>query len=474
MPVVPPSQAQGNPEAYGESTKQHHYGETYGGKNKIPTIGGLIEKQRRRNREQDEAEREEQEGTAERLDASEEEKQEHLRRTGSAEGAGMKSPAQKEKQELMDKAKAGHQNPAKMFKAKGEREVIDPVTKQRVFIRDAEYGDYTKQQLFSREHLDPSDMDKQGPALNVPEDVRKESQGDVTAKGDKQPIDKQGEALKKASDHIHITPSPVEPSNICLQTFPPPIDTKELDELKKAISQYAYAIMGGLGVVWFFVAFRSGFTAFAFRTTLLAGFAGAVFTMHGMVSRRIEKQLERIRIGMHKQRGETFSPPTPESVEWLNALTKIVWPLIDPAMFRSMTDMIEDIMQASLPSFIDAVKIDDFGIGKNAFRVIAMRALPDQPHEEEYPRDEWINQGQGEQLKKEKEEKRKQRQVIEEKEQHNQEETEEDLDESGDYYNFEMSLAYTAPPGAKMLHGENISLIVNFYLGWVGPTFFSQ
>lgn len=40
-------------------------------------------------------------------------------------------------------------------------------------------------------------------------------------------------------------------------------------------------------------------------------------------------------------------------------------------------------MQASLPSFVDAVKVEDFTIGKNALRIVSMRALPDQPHEKD-------------------------------------------------------------------------------------------
>jgi Ca2+-dependent lipid-binding protein len=48
---------------------------------------------------------------------------------------------------------------------------------------------------------------------------------------------------------------------------------------------------------------------------------------------------------MHRQRGEKFSPPTPESVEWLNAFIKTIWGLVNPDMFVSVADMIEDIMQ---------------------------------------------------------------------------------------------------------------------------------
>lgn len=50
-------------------------------------------------------------------------------------------------------------------------------------------------------------------------------------------------------------------------------------------------------------------------------------------------------------------------------------------------------MQASLPGLVDAVKIADFTIGKNALRIISVRALPDHPQDKDYPRDEWIDQG---------------------------------------------------------------------------------
>lgn len=44
-----------------------------------------------------------------------------------------------------------------------------------------------------------------------------------------------------------------------------------------------------------------------------------------------------------------FSPPTPESVEWLNSIIGTVWPLISPDMFVAVADQIEDIMQVRNP-----------------------------------------------------------------------------------------------------------------------------
>ena len=42
---------------------------------------------------------------------------------------------------------------------------------------------------------------------------------------------------------------------------------------------------------------------------------------------------------MGRARGEEWSPPTPESVEWLNALVKVVWGLVNPEMFVPYVDV---------------------------------------------------------------------------------------------------------------------------------------
>lgn len=114
-------------------------------------------------------------------------------------------------------------------------------------------------------------------------------------------------------------------------------------------------------------------------------------------------------------------------------------------------------MQASLSGIkvVDAVKIADFTIGKNALRIVSMRALPDQPHQKDYPKKDWIDQGdQGE--RKEEEAKQLQGEKVEG-------ESGVDNSQSGDYVNFEVSFAYFAPPGVKKLQGENISLIIGEY-----------
>lgn len=51
-----------------------------------------------------------------------------------------------------------------------------------------------------------------------------------------------------------------------------------------------------------------------------------------------------------KEEEENDGSPTPESTKWLNSLLSSVWPLINPDLFTSLADTLEDVMQASLPS----------------------------------------------------------------------------------------------------------------------------
>ena len=52
--------------------------------------------------------------------------------------------------------------------------------------------------------------------------------------------------------------------------------------------------------------------------------------------------------------------------------------------------MVEDTLQASLPGFVDAVRIADVGQGTNPLRIVSMRALADRPGHPDYPREEWV------------------------------------------------------------------------------------
>lgn len=117
-------------------------------------------------------------------------------------------------------------------------------------------------------------------------------------------------------------------------------------------------------------------------------------------------------------------------------------------MFVSVADMVEDILQQSLPGFVDAVRITDLGQGTNPLRITSIRALPDQPGDVGYPKTGWIDQGKsgvgtkdtaGTDIKE---------------------------DQAGDYYNFEVAFSYAALPGqAQHLRAKNIHLLIEFFIG---------
>ena len=55
----------------------------------------------------------------------------------------------------------------------------------------------------------------------------------------------------------------------------------------------------------------------------------------------------------------------------------LVWGLVNPEMFSSVADMIEDVMQASLPGVVENVRIASISQGSNPIRILSVRALPD-------------------------------------------------------------------------------------------------
>jgi Ca2+-dependent lipid-binding protein len=119
----------------------------------------------------------------------------------------------------------------------------------------------------------------------------------------------------------------------------------------------------------------------------------------------------------------------------------------DRAMFISVADMVEDILQQSLPGLVDAVRITDLGQGVNPLRITSIRALPDQPGDSGYPKTDWINQG---------------------KQMNTKDTAGKDIkeDEAGNYYNFEVAFSYAALPGqGNHLRAKNIHLLIEFFIG---------
>jgi hypothetical protein len=58
-------------------------------------------------------------------------------------------------------------------------------------------------------------------------------------------------------------------------------------------------------------------------------------------------------------------------------LLRSQWGLIDPEMFASVADTLEDVMQVSVPGVIENVRVAEINQGSNPFRILSLRALPD-------------------------------------------------------------------------------------------------
>ncbi|KAH9941531.1 hypothetical protein B0H21DRAFT_752338 [Amylocystis lapponica] len=142
---------------------------------------------------------------------------------------------------------------------------------------------------------------------------------------------------------------------------------------------------------------------------------------------------------------------TRESAEWANALLRGVWPIVNPDIFASVVDMIEDIMQSSVPSFVHSVRIVDMGLGSNAARITAIRSLPDASEPEPGV---GASDNIGESMK------------VDSKPIDN--DSREALD--ADHVNLEVSFAYRGLPSGQsaVSKARNIHLLVEFFPGMRG------
>lgn len=123
-----------------------------------------------------------------------------------------------------------------------------------------------------------------------------------------------------------------------------------------------------------------------------------------------------------------------------------MWGLIDPDLFASVADTLEDVMQASVPGVIENVRVAEINQGNNPFRILSLRALPD-GHVKELKDD--IHK-HNEQIK-------------------DPQELAAD-EEGGDYYNLECSFAYHAEKTgiSTSNRAKNMHMQLVFYMGVKG------
>lgn len=120
-----------------------------------------------------------------------------------------------------------------------------------------------------------------------------------------------------------------------------------------------------------------------------------------------------------------------------------MWGLINPEMFASVADTLEDVMVASVPGVIENVRVADISQGTNPIRVLSLRALPDS-HMQDI-KDE---------TRKENEKNMDPNELAA-------------MEQAGSYYNLEASIAYHAKPSGSDISSKarNMGMQLVFYLG---------
>ena len=130
----------------------------------------------------------------------------------------------------------------------------------------------------------------------------------------------------------------------------------------------------------------------------------------------------------------------------MNTFLGVAWGLVNPEMFASIADMLEDVMQASVPGVIENVRVAEIAQGSNPLRILSLRALPDSHMKD-------------------------MKQAIHEENKKTKDPQEAAADEEGgDAYNIEISFAYHAEPTGKRVSDKarNMHMQLVFYLGVKG------
>ncbi|KAF7294412.1 Meiotically up-regulated 190 protein [Mycena kentingensis (nom. inval.)] len=115
----------------------------------------------------------------------------------------------------------------------------------------------------------------------------------------------------------------------------------------------------------------SGWSWFLVSGCAILGIASAAAgsILHSWAPRSPPIQLDGAESQLHQQMANA------ESAVWFNNLLRSLWPIVNPSLFISVADMLEDALKASLPSFIQGVRVADIGQGSQSIEIVNVRGL---------------------------------------------------------------------------------------------------
>ena len=297
-------------------------------------------------------------------------------------------------------------------------------------------------------------------------------------------------AESKSQDQLNAEQDEIDRGSRGMQKlFPPP----SLEALKAEIGgvyvvafTVCIAIMGttmllSLGMAYWLGRKRSDSKALQFTAlgTILIGVltsAFAAFLCRGWLASKINSiwQDDMWDNARRQERREQHKLQIPESAMWLNSTVASIWPLINPDLFASMVDTLEDVMQASLPKVVRMIAIEDFGQGKSPLRILGVRWLPSGAAAKSVSKDgkfQSQNHGKSDREDPDKGQVEKGGDDKDSKKSKDDGEDESQLSEgleaeSGDFMNLELSFSYRATAKGKSLKDktQNAHMYLVFYL----------
>lgn len=206
------------------------------------------------------------------------------------------------------------------------------------------------------------------------------------------------------------------------------------------------------------------FSGLAVPAVLLG--AAVVWALREWIEKKVEEIWDEEVWETARQRGkEVVHSHRPESTQWLNSLLGSIWPLVNPDLFVSIQDTLEDVMQASLPGFVRMVSVEDFGQGSESIRILGVTWLPKGAAHKSVSEEGEVVDGHNSNGAEDQDEKDKDRTA------NNQEPEDPNVAggmeaEEGDFVNVEVAFAYKARPSGHSLRNrsKNAHLFLAFYL----------
>ncbi|KAI9497976.1 hypothetical protein BDB00DRAFT_755787 [Zychaea mexicana] len=165
------------------------------------------------------------------------------------------------------------------------------------------------------------------------------------------------------------------PSKCFKLQFPQPLRPAKPGQLVKGLELNALKYL-----------FFTSFACYFFGRLHVGYFLGLVSILLGAMTYWVlgTETEEGLNWQLEKQEGaKTLYDTRGETVEWMNYFVQKIWRSIDPNVFVSVEDILEDTLQSIAPAVIKAVKVTDLDIGVHAPRIRKIRIFPPMPGQPE-------------------------------------------------------------------------------------------